>query len=54
MPNPKVMFQFSNQVSEIAKSTRKEVFKVYDLPSERQAEGTESTWKRVYETTERV
>jgi hypothetical protein len=48
------MFQFSNQVSDIARSMRKEVFKVYDVPSEWQAEGRESTWKRIYETLGRV
>ena len=41
-PSPNVTFQFSNQVSEIARSTREEVAKAYNLPSEGQAEGIES------------
>jgi len=44
-PSPSVTFQFSNQVSEMAKSTREEVVRAYNLPLEGQAEGTESTWK---------
>ena len=43
--SPNVTFQFSNQVSEIARSTREEVVKAYSLPPEGQAGGTESTWK---------
>jgi len=42
-PNPTVTFQFSNHVSEIARSTRQEVVKTYNLPPEGQAEGMEST-----------
>lgn len=37
-------FQFSNQVSEMASSTRDEVVKVYNFPSEGQAAGIESTF----------
>lgn len=38
-------FQFSNQVSETARRTREEVDKAYNLPSDGQAGGIESTWK---------
>ena len=44
-PSPSVTFQFSNQVSEIARRTREEVVRAYNLPPEGQAVGTESTWK---------
>ena len=42
MPSPKVMFQFSNQVSEIARSTREEVAKAYSLPSDGHAGGIDN------------
>ena len=46
-PSPSVTFQFSNQVSEIARRTREEVVKVYRLLPEGQGEGMESIWKRL-------
>ena len=42
-PSPNVTFQFSNQVSEIARSTREEVVRAYNLQPEWQAGGIEST-----------